>query len=139
MEVERLSDPIIVDTDVLIDAGRGVSEAVTCLEQIEAYGGLATTVITHMELIVGCRNKSELRSVERFLGRFRVVQLNEIISQRAIALLTQYRLSHGLLIADALIAATALHLQHRIVSKNQRDFRFIAELKLLPYPQPFAA
>jgi hypothetical protein len=24
------------------------------------------------------------------------------------------------------------------VSKNQRDYRFIAGLELLPYPQPFA-
>jgi predicted nucleic acid-binding protein len=48
-------------------------------------------------------------------------------------------LSHGLLIADSLIAATALTLGTLFVTKNQRDYRFIAELQLLPYPQPFAA
>jgi predicted nucleic acid-binding protein len=45
---------------------------------------------------------------------------------------------HGLLIADALIAATALYLVEPFVSKNQRDYRFITNLNLLPYPQPFS-
>lgn len=51
-----------------------------------------------------------------------------------VALLKTYRLSHGLLIADALIAATALTLDISIVSKNQKDYRFISGLRLLPYP-----
>jgi predicted nucleic acid-binding protein len=56
------------------------------------------------------------------------------ISDRAVDLLKQYFLSHGLLIADGLIAATALVHNEAFVSKNQRDFRFIAGLNLLPYP-----
>jgi predicted nucleic acid-binding protein len=47
-------------------------------------------------------------------------------------------LSHGLLIADALIAATALSLDASFLTKNQRDYRFIKGLSLLMYPQPFA-
>ena len=54
-------------------------------------------------------------------------------------LLRGYRLSHGLLIADALIAATALSLDTSFVTKNQRDYHFVAGLNLLSYPQPFAA
>nr|MDQ2686882.1 PIN domain-containing protein [Armatimonadota bacterium] len=46
----------------------------------------------------------------------------------------RYRLSHGLLIPDALIAATALVHDIPLLTKNQRDFRFIAGLRLLPYP-----
>jgi predicted nucleic acid-binding protein len=44
------------------------------------------------------------------------------------------RLSHGLLIADAVIAATAMCSGIPLMSKNQRDFRFISGLTLLPYP-----
>jgi hypothetical protein len=51
--------------------------------------------------------------------------------------LKSYRLSHGLLIADALIAATAISSDLSFVSKNQRDYRFIEDLQLLPYPDPF--
>ena len=48
-------------------------------------------------------------------------------------LLRQYRLSQGLLIPDALIASTALYLNMDLATKNQRDYRFIENLKLLPY------
>ncbi len=125
---------ILVDTDVLIDAGRGVEVAVAQLETAATNSTLAVSLITQMELIVGCRNRAELPILERFLGRFEIVKLNEAISDRAIELLRDYRLSHGLLIADALIAATAIVIDAPLLSKNQRDYRFIQGLNLLPYP-----
>lgn len=124
----------IVDTDILIDAGRGDADAVGCLRQIEQQSSLATSAVTQMELIVGCRNKSELHDLEIFLCRFQVLKITDQISDKAVDLLQQYRLSHGLLIADALIAATALEHGEPFITKNQRDFRFIAGLHLLPYP-----
>jgi predicted nucleic acid-binding protein len=51
---------IIVDTDILIDAGRNVSEALNCLQQIEQRLPAAVSSVTQMELIIGCRNKNEL-------------------------------------------------------------------------------
>jgi predicted nucleic acid-binding protein len=132
-----MPDSVIIDTDVLIDAGRDIADAVTCLEQIERQASLTISVVSEMELVVGCRNKAELRTLDKFLSRFRVVKLNEQTSDVAIDLLRRYRLSHGLLIADALIAATALSQNIPFVTKNERDYRFIAELRLLPYPQPF--
>jgi hypothetical protein len=133
-----LNDVTIIDTDVLIDAGRSVAEAIVCLEQIEQQASLAISVITEMELIIGCRDKTELQALERFLQRFQIIKLNEAISDRAVDLLRRYRLSHGLLIADALIAATAMALDKPFVTKNQRDYRFITDLYLLPYPKPFS-
>ena len=124
----------IVDTDILIDAGRGVSEAVACLQGIEQQSSLAASVVTQMELFIGCRSKAELQMVEGFLQRFQLLKLTEQVSESAVDLLRQYRLSHGLLIPDALIAATALAFDAPLISKNQRDYRFIAGLKLLAYP-----
>lgn len=129
---------VVVDTDILIDASREVSEALDCLDQLERNGTLAVSVITEMELIVGCRNKSELRTLGIFLKRFRVLSLNERMSDVAAGLLRRYRLSHGLLIADALIAATAIVRDSPLVSKNQGDYTFIADVTLLPYPNPFS-
>jgi len=129
---------ILVDSDVLIDAGRGVHDAVACINEVEQRDDPAVSVVSQMELIVGCRRKADLRVVERFLRRFHVIHLNERISRTAIDLLHRYRLSHGLLLADALIAATALTEGIPLVSKNQRDYRFIAGLDLRPYPNPFA-
>ena len=124
----------LVDTDILIDAALLLSEAVTCLDSLKKASNLSISVITQMELIVGCRNKFELRKMEQFLERFEVVPVSEEISRRAIELLQRYYLSHGLLIPDALIAATAMVLDCDFVSKNQRDYRFMDNLKLLPYP-----
>ncbi|MEA3397464.1 MAG: PIN domain-containing protein, partial [Chloroflexota bacterium] len=81
---------------------------------------------------------AEFRVLEQFLLRFQVIKLDELTSDIGVDLLRHYRLSHGLLIADALIAATAMSLNHLFVTKNQRDYRFIEGLRLLPYPQPFA-
>jgi predicted nucleic acid-binding protein len=129
-----VADLTIVDTDILIDTGRGVGEAIAKLQEIELKSSLAASVITQMELSVGCRNAAELIKVEKFLGRFQLLKLTEQVSDTAVDLLRQYRLSHGLLIADALIAATALVYNAPFISKNQRDYRFIAGLKLLSYP-----
>jgi predicted nucleic acid-binding protein len=124
----------IVDTDILIDAGRGVSEAVTCLQDIERKSSLAASVVTQMKLFVGCRNKTELQGLEKFLRRFQLLKLTEQVSDTAVDLLRQYRLSHNLLIADSLIAASALVFNAPLISKNQRDYRFIPSLNLLAYP-----
>lgn len=129
-----MSNFTIVDTDILIDAGRGVSEAIACLQDIELKSALAVSAVTQMELIIGCRNKTELNEVDKFLRRFQLLKLTEPISDTAIELLRHYRLSHGLLIADSLIAATALIFDAPFISKNQRDYRFIANLNLLAYP-----
>jgi hypothetical protein len=124
----------IVDTDVLIDAALQISKAIDCLDGLEQNSMLAISVITQMELFVGCRNKTELGNTKRFLQRFQVLKLSDQISDKAIDLLLQYRLSHGLAIPDALIAATAITFNQPYISKNQRDYRFISGLRLLPYP-----
>jgi predicted nucleic acid-binding protein len=125
---------IIIDTDILIDAGRGDQTAVSCLQLVEQQLQLAVSAVTQMELMIGCRNKVELQELGKFLQRFQILKLTEQITDRAIDLLEQYRLSHGLLIADALIAATALEYSKAFITKNQRDYRFIDGLDLQLYP-----
>jgi predicted nucleic acid-binding protein len=128
-----MSDLVIIDTDILIDVSRNTDKSIHYLELLEKSHSLAISSITQMELIVGCRNKQELAILDRFLKRFQIIDLNSAISNSATDLLGQYRLSHGLLIPDALIASTALHLNRDLATKNQRDYRFIENLKLLPY------
>jgi predicted nucleic acid-binding protein len=77
---------VLIDTDVLIDVGRGIREAVICLQQIEQRASPAISAISQMELTIGCSSKSELRSLDRFLLRFHNVKLNEQISDTAIDL-----------------------------------------------------
>jgi predicted nucleic acid-binding protein len=107
-----------------------VEQALLSLEGAEVRGPLRISVITEMERIVGCRNGLELRRLDAFLRRYVVVPLDPVVSELAAHLLRRYRLSHGLLIADSLIAATALHGNHALLTSNRRDFRFIEGLTL---------
>lgn len=125
---------ILIDTDLLIDVARGIQAAIDRLQTETQTNTLAISTVTQMELIIGCHNTTELQSLEQFLRSFQIVKLSEAISDRAIDLMRTYRLSHGLLIPDALIAATAIVATMPLLSKNQRDYRFIQELTLLAYP-----
>lgn len=125
---------IISDTDILIDLAREDAHATSHLETLRQTSSIGISSVTEMELIVGCRNKAELRELDEFLKFFQIVRLTSQISDRAVFLLRQYRLSHGLLLADALIAATALSSNLPFITKNQRDYRFIEGLNLLTYP-----
>lgn len=64
----------LIDTDILIDVGRGDTNAIDCVQRISQQSLLATSVVTQMELIIGCRNKMELGNLELFL-RFRRMTL----------------------------------------------------------------
>jgi predicted nucleic acid-binding protein len=131
----RVDPPLIlIDSDILIDVSRTVPEALDTLRRILDEDEPAISVVTQMELIVGCRNRRELRSLEAFLQGLRIFKLNEPISDLAVDLLHRFRLTHGLLLADRLIAASALIHEIPLVSKNSKHFRFIEELTLLPYP-----
>lgn len=124
---------ILIDTDVLIDYSRGIEQT---RDQLEDLGGehiLAVSVVTQLELMVGCENKAEFKSLQEFLSDFEIIHLDSSVSQKAVELFEDYRLSHGVLIPDMLIASTALSLEISLLSKNRKDFRFIEELELLEY------
>lgn len=124
----------LFDTDVLIDVLRGDPMAVEVVERAGRTDRPALSAVSRMELLVGCRDKDEQRRLGRFLLRFETVHLNERVSARAVLLVERYRLSHGLQIPDALIAAAALEAGCRLISKNQKDSRFIDGLRLASYP-----
>ncbi|HYO11579.1 MAG TPA: type II toxin-antitoxin system VapC family toxin [Thermoanaerobaculia bacterium] len=125
---------ILIDTDVLIDASRGVWAAMETLRDLHEVEELAISAVSQMELIVGCRSKWELSAIDELCSWFRVIHIDERMSNHAIGLLTRYRLSHGLALPDALIAASAIFRALPLLSKNQKHFRFIPELMLLSYP-----
>ena len=128
-----MKQKLLVDTDILIDVSRGITIAINRLQSEAINSTLAISTITQMELIVGCRNNMELQNLEKFLQRYVIITVNEFITDKTIELLKKYRLSHGLLIPDGLIAATAIVINAPLLSKNQRDYRFISELNLLSY------
>jgi predicted nucleic acid-binding protein len=89
-----------------------------------------------MELYKGAVNREQLTMIVRFLERNHVRRLpvSAAASQRAVSLLHDYSLAHGLGIPDALIAAIALEGEHTLVTSNLRHFRFITGLRLAQAP-----
>ena len=95
----------LVDTDILIDISKGIEKALQHLESLK--GELFISDITAMELIVGARNKEEIKEIEKFIINYNRISLNEKITEYAYELLKEHAQSRGLTIPDALIAATA--------------------------------
>jgi predicted nucleic acid-binding protein len=124
----------LTDTDILIDAARRVADAISFLNAQRTASGLYVSIISPMELVAGCSNKTELAQVQQFLQRVTIVPISTAASQVAYQLMESFFLSHGLFIPDALIAATAL--EHGLIlhTKNVRHFRMIPNLRVLrPY------
>ena len=127
---------ILFDSDVLIDVLRKDAVAETLLTSLGSMGPLGISVVSRMETIRGCRNREAQQQAEKLLRRFQVISLDTHISRRADELILRYYLGYNLAVADALIAATALEYDLPLISKNQRDFKFMNDigLQLLPYP-----
>jgi predicted nucleic acid-binding protein len=121
---------ILVDTDILIDILRGKATTAEMLNQLRISDSLGTSIIVVMELMAGCRNKSEMACAEVLFSSFEVIPITESMSQRAVAILAKYRLGHGLQIPDALSAATALERGLPLLTRNRKHFSCIAELEL---------
>lgn len=126
--------PGLIDTDVLIDAARKVREAQIFLLAQQQDCPLFVSVISGMELIVGCRNKDEVRNVEQFLATTTVLPVAEKSSFLAKELVASFWLSHSLSLPDAFIAATAREHGLPVYTRNLRHFAMIPELVVVrPY------
>ncbi|MCK9271403.1 MAG: type II toxin-antitoxin system VapC family toxin [Bacteroidales bacterium] len=128
---------IICDTDVLIDYfdKNQIRHQSTknIIDNRISLDNVVISAITKMELLLGASNKTEIVLIDKFVKRFGLLFLNDKISEKAIKLILSYRLSHGLAIADSLIAATSIITQLELFTYNSKDFRFIKGLQLFDF------
>ncbi len=121
---------LLLDTTVLIDLSRGNTDASDFIDSQRKSGVLlAVSVISAMELVVGCRNKREVANAQQLVSDFSVLQINPAISAQTYDWLLSYSKSHGLLIPDALIGATALIHEMVLATDNVRDFKVLPGLR----------
>ncbi|HPA47642.1 MAG TPA: type II toxin-antitoxin system VapC family toxin [bacterium] len=118
----------LIDTDILVDALKGNERSKQFLYQQRTGGTIQISVITAMELIRGCRNAGELRSLLDFLDTFSVLPIGPVATQKSYQWMVSYSLSHGLQIPDALIAGTAVEHDLTLFTGNTRHFRMIPEI-----------
>lgn len=129
-----MAQPVIIDTDILIDFSLDRSDAVNTMADLENQFILNISVITAMELYAGCRSKKDLNNVDELISGIHIEFVTKPISQLALELMKEFRSSHGVEINDMLIAATSLNLEAKMISKNQKHYKFLPEIDLLEYP-----
>jgi len=116
----------LVDTNVLIGILRGDSKLSGLVDSLSC--AIDTTV--YVELVQGAKNKSDVEQMEIALTEYELIHFDQAISRKTISLIRTYSKSHGLLFADAVIAATCLENGLELITLNAKDFRFIKGLKI---------
>lgn len=120
---------ILCDTDIFIEALKNNRRVVDLLREI-GFDNIALSAITAMELYFGAVNKREMMKIKSRLKQLRIVHIDQGICEKAINLVETYAKSHGLHIPDALIAATAIRQDIRLLTCNLKGFKFIKCLGL---------
>lgn len=123
-----MANHLLCDTCVIIDHMSGRSQMLD--ELIDNNVTLFINSIIEMELLQGARDKVELRRIEKKLTQFRLLNMQQIIFDLATQFIRDYRLSHGLLIPDALISATAVYYQMPLLTYNRKDFSYLPSIIL---------
>ena len=95
---------ILPDTDVLIDFFRGYGRAVTFVNANSSRIILSAIVVA--ELYAGIKGEAEETAIEKFISLFRVIPVTSEIAKIGGVFRRVYGRSHGLGLADAIIAAT---------------------------------
>ncbi len=119
---------ILLDTDVLIDCQRGLPAAADWLSKSTNQEFVIPGIVA-MELIVGCRDKDDLRRTQAFMRHFDVIwpQASEI--ERACDLLATYRLEFGVSIPDCIVAAMALERGMLLYTFNLKHYQMFPGLQ----------
>lgn len=120
----------LIDTDVLIEYLRGSDRAAEFLEQLE--GDLLISAITVAELFSGAQGSDEIEALDQFMLAFEVVPVDEKLARAGGQHWQEYGASHGVGMADALIAATALAREAELVRFNGRHYPMVEDLTV-PY------
>lgn len=115
----------IIDTNVFSKVFRGDSAVKIYIETLDAV--IDATV--YIECLQGSKSNQEKRKIKTYLSNFPLLPITPRVLERAMELIDDYSNTHGLLLADALIAATALENDLTIVTYNVDDFKFIKHLK----------
>ncbi|MGE5584745.1 MAG: type II toxin-antitoxin system VapC family toxin [Bacillota bacterium] len=128
----------VLDTCILVDHLRGYPEAREWLgnavHESQALD-LACSAITLAELIAGLPRTSGQgqEAVEGLVSLMKVIPVGEDIARRAGAYVREWGASHGVGVADALVAATATHLGVPLVTRDKRHFPMDDLQVIVPY------
>jgi tRNA(fMet)-specific endonuclease VapC len=128
----------LVDSDVLIDYLAGRGDTVTLLQRLEP-SGLGLSIISYAEVYEGIYRGRDPKATERrfreALRRMSVLALSQRIGRQGARIRGDLR-ARGLPVpmTDVLIAATAIHHDLTLVTRNLRHYERIPGLTLYRTP-----
>ncbi len=122
-----MAESILLDTDVLVDFLRGHSKAVAFVKARSARIILSSIVIA--ELYAGVKGDAEQAALEDFVSLFRVVPVNEEIAKAGGLYKRDYGKSHGVGLADAILAATAEAENAELKTLNTKHYPMLKGLR----------
>lgn len=121
---------VLIDTDVLIDYLREREEAVSFLNNI--VDEIAISAITVAELYAGVREGTEREKLDTFIKAFEIVLVDGEIAVQGGLYRRDFFRSHGVGLADTLIAASAVSCGATLVTLNKKYFPMLDSVSV-PY------
>lgn len=120
---------MILDTDVLVWYLRGNDAAKRAVEENIPF---SISVVTYMELVQGMINKTEMKIFQKQLQKWNVniIQIDKEISARAMFYVQEYALSHSLMLADGLIAATVVQHGEILLTANDKHYKYLPTIEV---------
>lgn len=119
---------MIIDTDVLIWYLRGNDKSRIVVEKNIPF---SISVVTYMELIQGMKNREEMKIFQKQIQKWNlnIIQIDKDISSRAMFYVQEYSLSHSMMLADAMIAATVVQNGEMLLTANDKHYKFIPNIE----------
>ena len=118
-----MSEALLIDTDVVIDHLRGYGPAVSLVSSTAHH--LLLSSITVAEIYQGVRGETdghEQRVLSEFLDRFEIIPVSLEIATAAGLIRRDYGKSHGVGLADSIIAASANSMRAALKTLNVNHF-----------------
>ena len=117
----------LLDTCILVDLMRQRADAETAVKKLPQRP--CVCAFSAMELYAGARSQRGEPDVASVLGLFQWTIVDATTFRRAGSLIRHYHPSHGLDIADALIAAAAQQHDLKLVTLVVKNFPMFPKLK----------
>lgn len=122
-----MAELILLDTDVLVDFFRGHHKAVAFVNAHDHRIILSSIVVA--ELYAGVKGDAEQAALDNFISLFRIVPVSAGIAKAGGLYKRDYGKSHGVGLADAILAATAQAENAQLKTLNTKHYPMLKALK----------
>ncbi len=121
-----MAGAILPDTDVLVDFFRGYEKAVSLVNANSSRIILSSVVVA--ELYAGVKGDAEQATLDSFISLFRVIPVDSEIAKAGGLYKRDYSKSHGVGLADAILAATAESENAELKTLNTKHYPMMKSL-----------